>query len=439
MSKIYTALCGLFLAVLLLTGLRSMFDFDATYSESERRKLKTTPLMTFSALVDGSFFSDYSGYFADTFPGREDLMVRNRSLNGFYYFGGLGDQENASLILDFSSNGASQGEALGESRPAPTGPTETEPEKEETQPPLEAEQLGSVLLVGDSAFDVPTANAQRIVEYAAAVTAIADALGDEVQTYVMPVPNSAEFYTPEEYHSGSNSQAAMFTQCREALGETVTYVDAYGALEDHQDEYLYFRTDHHWTHLGAYYAYTAFCRAAGLTPDALTEFQEGQWEDFVGSMYTYAANYPQAQILRDNPDTVHYWKPYVDYSCYYYSDTTLADPYPVGVINFIGEQVDNKYLTFMAGDHPVTVVETEAEGPAILVVKESYGNAFISWLTGHYSKIILIDPREYFRDNDDIDLADFAREQGVDQCLIINYPMMLNSEGYITHLENLTK
>lgn len=432
MRKVYTILCGCGLSILLLVGLISTFDFDATYSESERRKLKTTPLMTFSALMDGSFFSDYADYFADTFPGRETLMEDNRSMNGFYYFGGLADDGNASLILDFSSNGANQGEALQDDKPTESVPAETEPE-------LPAEQLGSVLLVGDRAFDVPTANRERITEYAAAVTAIADTLGSTIRTYSMPVPNSAEFYTPEEFHSGSNSQAAMFSLCRENLGDNVTYVDALSAMAAHTDEYLYFRTDHHWTHLGSYYAYTAFCDALGLTPADLDQFETGQWDGFVGSMYTYAANYPQAKVLKENPDTVYYWKPYVEYSCYYYSDTTLSDPYPIGVISGVGDQVSNKYLTFMGGDHPVTVVETEAEGPCILVIKESYGNAFISWLTSHYSRIILIDPREYFSANSDIDLADFAREQGVEECLIINYPMMLNSSGYISRLEDLTK
>ncbi|MBQ8237052.1 MAG: hypothetical protein IJZ39_02740 [Oscillospiraceae bacterium] len=432
MRKVYTILCGLALSILMLVGLISTFDFDATYSESERRKLKTTPLMTFSALLDGSFFSDYAAYFADTFPGRELLMADNRTLNGFYYFGGLSDEDDASLILDFNSNGASQGEALQDDKPTETGPVETEPEPA-------AEQLGSVLLVGHRAFDVPTANRERIVRYAAAVNAIADTLGSEIRTYSMPVPNSAEFYTPEAFHSGSNSQADMFRLCRENLDSSVTYVDALSVLAAHTDEYLYFRTDHHWTHLGAYYAYTAFCEAAGLTPCDPATLQTGQWEDFVGSMYTYASNYPQAQILKENPDTVQYWKPVVAHSCHYYSDTTLSDPYPIGVISTVGDNVSNKYLTFMGGDHPVTVVETEAEGPCILVIKESYGNAFASWLTGHYSRIILIDPREYFAGNSDIDLADFAREQGVQECLIINYPMMLNSAGYIAHLENLTK
>lgn len=435
MKKLYKIFSLLLLAVLFIVGAVSVFDTDATYSESERRKLKTMPALTVSSLLDGSFFSDFSGYFADTFPGREGLMEANRSLNGFYYFDALNLDGAASLILDFTSNGAEQGEALTEDVPRETSPDETQPQQEVNEP----EKLGSVLLVGDSAFDVPYANHQQIPEYAAAVNAIADTLGSGVSTYWMPVPNSAEFYTPEAYHTGSSSQAAIFDACREQLNSNITYVDAYNVLKEHQEEYLYFRTDHHWTHLGAYYAYNALGEAAGFTADPISAFRQGQWDNFVGSMYTYAANYPQAKVLKENPDTVYYWQPHVECSTNYYSSTSLSDPMASGTICRLDDTVTNKYLTFMGGDHPVTVVETETEGPVILVIKESYGNPLISWLTGHYSKIILIDPREYFALNDDIDLAAFAEEQNVSQCLIVNYPMMLGSEGYIKHLTNLSK
>lgn len=435
MNKLYKIFSLLLLAALFAVGLFSICDTDATYSESERRKLKTAPALTLSSLLDGSFFSDFTDYYADTFPGRESLMDVNRSLNGFYYFDALDLDGAASLILDFSTNGAEQGEALTEDVPKETTPDETQPPQEVKEP----EKLGSILLVGDTAFDIPYANHEKIPEYAAAVNAIAETLGSGVSTYWMPVPNSAEFYTPDAYHSGENSQAAIFEECWAQLNSNITYVDAYSTLEEHQDEYLYFRTDHHWTHLGAYYAYTALGEAAGFTADPISEFRQGQWDNFVGSMYTYSANYPQAKVLKENPDTVYYWQPRVECFTNYYSSTSLSDPMASGTICRLDDTVTNKYLTFMGGDHPITVVETETEGPVILVIKESYGNPLISWLTGHYSKIILIDPREYFALNDDIDLAAFAREQNVSQCLIVNYPMMLGSEGYIKHLTNLSK
>ncbi len=449
MKRLYSLLCGLLLAGMLCVGLISLFDRDAEYSESEKRKLKTFPQITFSALLDGSLLEDIREYYADTFPGRETLLDSNRTLNGFYYFSGLAGEDDVQLVIDFNTGAAEGGEALQVEDPSGTGDPEEEETTEETQKPLDSgqqtepaaqtEMLGNILFIGDRALDAPYMKPASIRAYAAAVTAIADTLGPEVQTYSMPVPNSAEFYTKAEYHTGNYSQKAMFELCREELGDNVTFIDAYSVLAQHTDEYIYFRTDHHWTHLGAYYAYTALCDAVGFTAESRDRFETGQWNNFVGSMYTYISNYPQSAVLKNNPDTVYYWKPYVDCTTYYYSNTDLDDGVLMGTICRVREEVSNKYLTFMGGDHPVTIVETDVDGPCILVIKESYGNALISWLTSHYSKIILIDPREYFDGNSDIDLKAFAQEQGVDQCLVINYPMMLNSDGYIAKLEKLTQ
>ena len=440
MKRIYTALSGFLLIFLLMVGLISTFDQDATFSEAEKRQLKTKPKLTISGLLDGNYFNQYREYYADTFPNRETLMKSNTTLNGFYYFGGLGSGDSASLVVDFNVNAAQHGEALKTTEdPNATIGQETEPEKKPTEPLASAEQLGSVVLIGDSAFDVPHADNDQIVKYAQAVTAIADTLGSDVKTFSMPVPNSSEFYTHKQYHTGKTSQKDMFELCKSNLGSNVTFVDAYSVIEKHTDEYIYFRTDHHWTHLGAYYAYTALCDTVGFTPVNRDDFATGQWENFVGSLYTYVANYPQGQVLKNNPDTVHYWKPSANITTTCYNSTALTNGYAMGTICRVGEEVENKYLTFMGGDHPIAIVETDTEGPCILVIKESYGNALISWLTNHYSKIVLIDPRQYYGKNSDIDLAAFAEAQGVDQCLVINYPMMLNSDGYTGLLEKLVK
>ena len=93
----------------------------------------------------------------------------------------------------------------------------------------------------------------------------------------------------------------------------------------------------------------------------------------------------------------------------------------------------------MGGDHPITIVTTATEGPCIMLIKESYSNALISWLTNHFSKIILVDPREYFTVNSSLNLKEFAQSQGVDICLVVNYPIMLNSQNYVTKLNKLTE
>ena len=445
MKQIYRILCCVLLLVMLGVGMFSLFDKDAVFSKTENRKLKTFPKITVSGLIDGSFTTQLREYYADTFPGREGLMEKNTSLNAFYYFSGLSSEGDAQLVINFDSNAAQHGEALkdpdattdGTASSDPTEATEKVPKP--TEPAAKAEQLGNVILVGDRAMDVPYGDNAKIKRYAQAVTGIANALGDGVKTFSMPVPNAAEFYAGSAWNTGVYSQKAMFETCKNNLGSNVTYVDAYSEIAKHTDEYLYFRTDHHWTHLGAYYAYSALGKAAGFTAEPQSKFATGQWDNFVGSMYTYISGYAQSAVLKENPDTVHYWKPYANCETFYYSDTKLSDGVLMGTICVIREEVDNKYLTFMGGDHPVTIVTTDTDGPCILVVKESYGNALISWLTSHYSKIILIDPREYFDNRNDIDLAEFAKSQGVDQCLVINYPMMLNSDGYITLLEKLAK
>ena len=102
------------------------------------------------------------------------------------------------------------------------------------------------------------------------------------------------------------------------------------------------------------------------------------------------------------------------------------------------ESTTNKYLCYIGGDTPVCVIESAAEGGTCIVLKESYGNAFVPFLTSHYSKIIVIDPREFNRDGKpSLDLASFAAEQGIDDLIVINYPYMINNTSYIAWLNRL--
>ena len=84
------------------------------------------------------------------------------------------------------------------------------------------------------------------------LTPVAAALGGDVRTISLLTPNGGEFYSPESMHTGIHSQKAMIERCYDAMDDAVVTVDAYTGLRDHADEYIYFRTDHHWTQLGAY-------------------------------------------------------------------------------------------------------------------------------------------------------------------------------------------
>ena len=112
MKRIYSALCMFMLLFMLLVGLFSTFDKDATFSESENRQLKTKPKLTLSGLIDGNYVISYREYYADTFPGRETLMESNTTLNHFYYFSGLSGENSEQLVINFDSDAAQHGQAL---------------------------------------------------------------------------------------------------------------------------------------------------------------------------------------------------------------------------------------------------------------------------------------------------------------------------------------
>lgn len=85
----------------------------------------------------------------------------------------------------------------------------------------------------------------------------------DVQIYNMIIPTAIEFYVPDKYRDLTQSQKAMIDLVYGTLDPSIKKVDAYSELAAHTDEYIYFRTDHHWTGLGAYYAYRAFCGRRG--------------------------------------------------------------------------------------------------------------------------------------------------------------------------------
>ena len=326
--------------------------------------------------------------------------------------------------------------------PAGEEPTEPQPEADpeiDTPDESDASYAGSVVVVGDRAMEIPTRLDDIITSYAAAVGNLAKALGPDVRTISLVTPNGGEFYSPESLHTGEHSQKDMIDFCYGQMDSGIVTVDAYAKLRAHTDEYIYFRTDHHWTQLGAYYAYTAFCEAAGFDAVPLEQFQTGRYDTFLGSMYTFTKGYPQSDVLKQHPDYLDYYLPIADTHARYYADGSLENGTPVSVVyTQLDESVSNKYLCFIGGDTPVCIVESDVQGPTCIVLKESYGNAFVPFLTSHYGRIIVIDPREFNQEGKPtLDLAAFAADQGVDDLIVINYPYMINSKAFVRYLNAL--
>ena len=472
MKKWYLSLLGIMLGVLVVLGVISLVDKDPAVSVTEKRAEK--PKFSWSALWDGSYVEQLEAYYSDTFPFRDQFMSLNRKLNQFYYFSGgtdnylaidfeggaeqggeslhdvqnalngnTGDKDSTQASDSTADEGGQSGTVSQEGNSDETTATEETHDAPEIDLPDESQAvgIGTVIVVGDNAMDIPTATYSVIESYSQAINNLASAMGPGIRTISLVTPNSGEFYSPESFHTGNHSQKEMIDFCYEHMDDSVITVDAYSALREHADEYIFFRTDHHWTALGAYYAYVQYCKAVGFEPVPLEKFQTGTYENFLGSMYNYTQKYPQSDALKANPDTLTYYLPIVETHAKYYSDATLSDGVPISVVyTKIDENVSNKYLCFIGGDTPVCVIDTDVNGPVCMVLKESYGNAFVPFLTSHYSKIIVVDPREFNQEGKpSLDLKAFAQEQGVDDLLVINYPFMINNSYYIEWLNRLVK
>lgn len=454
MKKLYTVLLALLLAAAALVGFWSLVDVDATESERENRRLAGKPKFSFSALMDGSYVTELETYYSDTFPGREALLDANSVLNKFYIFSG--SAENNMLVIDHTNNMGESGQAMEpvepevQAEPVQTveqnDPEPVEPGEVVEEPnydDMEVTNLGAIVIIGDRAMEIPTATDSIIENYAGAVNNIHDAVGSDARVISLVTPNSGQFYSPTDMHTGAHDQRAMIDLCYYNMAPDVLTVDAYSELEAHKNEYLYFRTDHHWTQLGAYYAYAAFCEAAGWEAVDLDEFETGAYDRFLGTMYTNTSQYPQSSVLKENPDQLNYYLPIAKTTAAFYANADIGSStnttYWTYVVNAdLPETEYNKYMCFMSGDHPAALITTDVEGPVALVLKDSYGNAFLPFLTSHYSKIYVIDPREFNQDGKpSLDLASYVEEREVDDVILVNYAYAINNAKYVKWLNRL--
>lgn len=423
------AAIALFILPVLFLGLYSAMDTDATVSETEKRNLKTMPEFSFQALFSGTFTKDFEEYYSDTFPFRDFFLNVNKKLTEPFTQNQSGD--GISIVQKPNENDQLGGEA---DILVPTeNTTEASVQETETKPTDNAEnheyqQSGYIILdhTRKAAMELYTADS-RMKDYSAVINSFAKKVPDS-QVYVLLAPTSLEFYSAEKYHTGNKSEKKGISMAYDALSSNIKTVDAYSKIQAHTDEYIYFRTDHHWTARGAYYGYTAFAETAGLTPKPLSSYQNGKIEGFVGSYYGYT----QSEMLKENPDYVEYFLPQTQATGVYSYDAAMTNQIPLAIVRTQVEN-SNKYLAFIQGDTPVAKITTgNKNGKKIMVVKESYGNAFVPFLIENYEEIYVTDPRKI-----DMDLPKFIKEHGIQDVLMINYVFAPYNKGYMDSLKKM--
>ena len=334
-------------------GLLHILLPDRDFSDVENRTLSSFPTFTWQKLKDGDYTSEVETYLEDQFPLRDQwigLKTRYEYLLGKREFG---DDSRGYVYV--------------------CGDT-----------------LISKVVKSDRA-DKNLTYLQQLVEKST------------VPVYVGMIPTAAEIWR-DKLPEGAPSmdQWAYLEQVKDT---GANYVDMGAVLQAHSDEAIYYRTDHHWTSLGAYYGYTALMEALGVEPEPLGE-KSTVSRDFNGTLYSTSGVH---WLESDEIDT-------------YIPDEGVTVTVNDGVSesthglyveeNLVGK---DKYTFFMGGNNPLYIVKSEnaATDGKLLLVRDSYSDSLIPYLTQYYSEIHVIDLR-YYR----VPVAAYAESMGADAIFV---------------------
>jgi len=386
-NKVYKASCITLICTLMMFlsvfGGISLFDKNATISEREQRELTKFPEFTWESFFDGSFFQQFDNAYSDTFPLRDFWLDTYNNLK--------------SLITI----------TVGDTQVIDVGNEETQEELDEAAKKKLEELLSlpfdstgyeqftnnsstssGIAIEGTQAyyiFNGTIASAENYVNYMKNLQKILP--NNRIVTLICP--DASAFYASDTYSSGVHCIKDWLEMVDKNLTGIIN-ITPYDILEEHTDEYIYFRTDHHWTVRGAYYAYQKICDKLGLFCYDIDNLQEGKITEFLGSFY----NKTNSKTLEKNSDDVYYYLPIFETNLQAYTSrkafTELKD------IKLINENPSssNKYTCFIGGDNPITYITTTCpSGKSIVIVKDSYANSLVTWLCNNYTNIYVIDPR----------------------------------------------
>ncbi|MBQ3598587.1 MAG: hypothetical protein II987_04915 [Clostridia bacterium] len=221
-----------------------------------------------------------------------------------------------------------------------------------------------------------------------------------------------------------NDQGKVLDDMASVMYGDVNYINLRSTFEKHKGEYLFFKSDFHWTQLGAYYTYCEYAKSVGLTPTPLSAFEDRVLTtEFIGLTNIYA----QDERVNTFYDTLHAYMPRKKhtYTIYYDAEKNIKGQYETCVHTNI-----ETYSCFLIGDQPYAeiVVPENDQSKVVLVIKESSGNAFVPFLIEHYGKIIVIDPRHI-----DIDIRPLVKNEGVDDIILFATASTSNGDAYCNY------
>ena len=373
----------LLVGTILLLTIADLSMPDRLFSEYENRVLASRPTFSLEALLKGSYSKDYETYVTDQFVGRDswisvktttDVLLGKKEINGVYLAkdGTLIEkhapesvteemiEKRLKLLQELAGWQADRKEALHMS--------DLEPESKET-----VDEVGTLRIML-----IPTAD---------------NVLSDRLPAY-------ADYYRQEKFLERVEKTVS---------DRSVTSVAE--ILKVHKDGYIYYGTDHHWTTSGAFYGYQAWAEDMGLTQMSC-EFETVS-ENFLGTLHSKTN-------LDVEPDTIMAYMP--QYQCRVYYDFAEESRDSLYEEKYLTTK--NQYGYFLDDNHAFIRIEVEdapaeAWGKSIFVIKDSFANCFIPFLTAHYESIYVLDLR-YYRGRLFPLMEEFDRDGGMDVLVLYN-------------------
>ena len=315
----------------------------------------------------------------------------------------------------------------------PVTPDDTTPTYQKIELQGDQQQYDAVYRVGDTGYEMYSYVDSTAKKYADNVNAVADALAGKANVYMLPIPLSSGISLPDELYGKDifADQKAAEQKIIGYMNGNVKSVALYDALMAHRTEYIYFRTDHHWTATGAYYAYEQFCKAKGITPKPLDGYTTDTYDGFLGSFYRDSN---ESAAMAANPDKVVAYHPLSTEATLDYVDNNGQTLRGKIIYDESDAPASLKYGTFITGDNSYSVIHNPdvTDGSSCVVVKESFGNAFVPFLTDHYQTIHVIDYR-YWKGS----LSQFVTENNVQDVLFVNNLSAIRSTALVGYLHGI--
>lgn len=330
MKKLYIGFICLFLAIIVLPTALIFLSPDREFSDNENRMLQTAPTLNLDTILDGNFQSELSKYLSDQFPARDlwtEVGTKAKLLVGFRDIGGAYICDDGYYVEKITD--------------------------EDYSTELYEENLGII---------------KDFIDYCGvdATVALVPAAGTVLSD---KLPANAKMYDP----------SAMFETAKDCLASSAFLPDIHAALSEHSDEYIFYRTDHHWTTHGVLIAYESIMSGHGSYVGEPRLVSDG----FLGT--TYSKTLDSSAV----PDEV-YIAPVSD------TVKVYADGEDIEVYDMSALEKKDKYTVFFGGNKAQMIISGGAQnGKTLLVIKDSFANSLAPFLTADYENIIMLDLRYY--------------------------------------------